>query len=286
MNSIINNILSVLTPILLIATGALITDKAGSLNIALEGLVTISALFAIIGASISHSIIIGTIIGVISSIVLSFILSTLTSKLKANIFITGLATNLLATGICSIITFSIYGTRGLVTFKDLVQLHKISIFNIDISVFFILALVLLFATHIMLYDTSLGLRIRACGEDPHSLKSYGISRTRIKLIAFLLSGFFCGLAGSYLTLNLSSYVPGISAGKGWIGLVVVYLAGSSIKFLFPAALAFAIAEALSVYFQGVTNLPPDIVLAIPSLFTLIVMVIVSIIIHNKNLIKR
>lgn len=286
MNSIINNILSILTPILLIATGALITDRAGSLNIALEGLVTISALFSIIGASISNSIIIGTIFGIISSMILSYLLSTLTSKLKANIFITGLATNLLATGICSIITFSIYGTRGLVTFKNLVQITKISVLSIDISIYFILSIVLLIFTYILLYNTPLGLRIRACGEDPHALKSYGISRSRIKLISFLLSGFFCGIAGSYLSLNLGSYVPGISAGKGWIGLVVIYLAGSNIKYLLPAALAFSLAEALSIYLQGITNLPPDIVLAIPSLFTLIVMVIVSIIIHNKNLIKR
>ncbi|MBK5200548.1 MAG: ABC transporter permease [Spirochaetaceae bacterium] len=286
MSSIINNILNILTPILLIATGALITDKAGSLNIALEGLVTISALFSIIGASISHSILIGTIFGIISAMILSYILSTLTSKLKANIFITGLATNLLATGICSIITFSIYGTRGLVTFKNLVQIHKIHLFTIDISLFFLLAILLLLITQVMLNNSALGLRIRACGEDPHALKSYGISRTKIKLISFMLSGFFCGIAGSYLSLNLGSYVPGISAGKGWIGLVVIYLAGSNIKYLIPAALAFAIAEAMSIYFQGITNLPPDIVLAIPSLFTLIVMVIVSIIIHNKNLIKR
>lgn len=286
MSSIINNIISILTPIILIATGALITNKAGSLNIALEGLVTISALFSIIGASISHSILIGTIFGIISAMILSYILSTLTSKLKANIFITGLATNLLATGICSIITFSIYGTRGLVTFKNLVQLKKIHLFSIDISQFFLLALILLLLTQIMLNNTALGLRIRACGEDPHALKSYGISRTKIKLISFMLSGFFCGLAGSYLSLNLGSYVPGISAGKGWIGLVVIYLAGSNIKYILPAALAFALAEAISIYLQGITNLPPDIVLAIPSLFTLIVMVVVSILIHNKNLIKR
>jgi simple sugar transport system permease protein len=286
MNSFINNTLSILTPLLLIATGGLITDLSGSLNIALEGLVTIAALFSIIGVSITHSIILGTIIGVLSSMTLAFILSTITTKLKANIFITGLATNLLATGLCATITYSIYNTRGVVSFDNLKRIPKFNLGPIEISSFFIMALIVLVLVNIFLNSTATGLRIRACGIDPHSLKSYGISRSRTKLIAFLLSGFFCGLAGSYLSLNLGTYVPGISAGKGWIGLVIIYLAGANIKFILPAALAFAIAESLSIYYQGITNLPPDIVLALPSIFTLIIMVVVSIVVNKKNIVRR
>ncbi|MCK9190771.1 MAG: ABC transporter permease [Sphaerochaetaceae bacterium] len=286
MNSLINNTLSILTPLLLISTGALVTDLAGSLNIALEGLVTISALFSIIGVSITNSIVLGTLIGISSSMILAYILSTITSKLKANIFITGLATNLLATGICSVTTFSIYNTRGNVKFENLKAISKFSIGGIEITLFLIVSLILLALTYVFLNMSATGLRIRACGMDPHSLKSYGISRSRTKLIAFLISGFFCGMAGSYLSLNLGSYVAGISSGKGWIGLVIIYLAGSNIKYLLPAALTFAVAEALSIYYQGITNLPPDIVLALPSVFTLLVMVIVSIIVYKKNLVQR
>jgi simple sugar transport system permease protein len=285
MNSLINNTLSILIPLLLIATGGLITDLSGSLNIALEGLVTISALFSIIGTSITNSIILGTVIGISSAMILAFILSTITTKLKANIFITGLATNLLATGLCATITYSIYNTRGVVTFDNLKKVPKFNLGPIEISSFLILALLILVIVNVFLNSTATGLRIRACGIDPHSLKSYGISRSRTKLIAFLLSGFFCGIAGSYLSLNLGTYVPGISAGKGWIGLVIIYLAGSNIKFILPAALAFAFAESLSIYYQGITNLPPDIVLALPSIFTLIMMVVVSIWVNKKNVIR-
>lgn len=285
MNSFINNTISILTPLLLISTGGLITYLAGSLNIALEGLVTISALFSIIGVSITHSIVLGTIIGILSSMLLAFILSTITSKLKANLFITGLATNLLATGLCATMTYSIYNTRGVVTFDNLKSIYKFQIGSIEISSFFILSLISLFLVRVFLNSTATGLRIRACGIDPHSLKSYGISRSKTKLIAFLFSGLFCGIAGSYLSLNLGSYVPGISAGKGWIGLVIIYLAGSNIKFILPAALAFALAESLSIYVQGITNLPPDIVLALPSIFTLVIMVVVSVLYNRKNIIR-
>lgn len=285
MNSFINNTISILTPLLLISTGGLITYLAGSLNIALEGLVTISALFSIIGVSITHSIVLGTIIGILSSMLLAFILSTITSKLKANLFITGLATNLLATGLCATMTYSIYNTRGVVTFNNLKSIYKFQIGSIEISSFFILSLISLFLVRVFLNSTATGLRIRACGIDPHSLKSYGISRSKTKLIAFLFSGLFCGIAGSYLSLNLGSYVPGISAGKGWIGLVIIYLAGSNIKFILPAALAFALAESVSIYVQGITNLPPDIVLALPSIFTLVIMVVVSVLYNRKNIIR-
>lgn len=285
MNSFINNTISILTPLLLISTGGLITYLAGSLNIALEGLVTISALFSIIGVSITHSIVLGTIIGILSSMLLAFILSTITSRLKANLFITGLATNLLATGLCATMTYSIYNTRGVVTFDNLKSIYKFQIGSIEISSFFILSLISLFLVRVFLNSTATGLRIRACGIDPHSLKSYGISRSKTKLIAFLFSGLFCGIAGSYLSLNLGSYVPGISAGKGWIGLVIIYLAGSNIKFILPAALAFALAESLSIYVQGITNLPPDIVLALPSIFTLVIMVVVSVLYNRKNIIR-
>lgn len=284
---ILTNTLNILTPLLLIATGGIITDIGGSLNIALEGLVTVSTLFSIMGAHLTGNLLLGTLIGMISSMILAALLSFFTSKLKANIFITGLAVNLFASGITTIITFYTYGTRGVVTFDNIKSLNKINIPYVgDVTVFFFISIVLLLLTYIFIAKTPIGLRIRACGMNATVLKSYGISRSRIKLISFTLSGMFCGLAGAFLSMNLGSYVPGMTAGKGWIALVIIYLAGSKIKYLFISTFIFAVFEAFSIYLQGITKIPADILLTLPSIFTLIIMILVSIVINKKQSIER
>ncbi|MDR1836937.1 MAG: ABC transporter permease, partial [Treponema sp.] len=91
----------------------------------------------------------------------------------------------------------------------------------------------------------------------------------------LVSGFFCGIGGSFLSLNLGAFVPGMSAGKGWIALVVIFLGGRKPLGVLAAAFAFAVADAFSNYAQGLWRLPADFILAFPYVCTLIAMVVVS-----------
>lgn len=280
MLTIINSTLNLFTPLFLISLGAIVTSVSGTLNIALEGLVLISALFAIIGANFSGSLFLGAIIGVLSALVLASIISLVNAYLKTNPFITALASNMLATALTLIITFSFFNSKGLLRLTiDPLNMFEVPIIG-KISIFLPLSLLLFIVIYALIQKTPFGLKLKACGYNSNVLNAYGISKTKIDTIAFLISSIFCGLAGSYLSLRQGVFISQMSANKGWFALVIVFLCHSNIKFLIPAALLFALSEALSNYIQGINNLPSDIALMIPSIFTLIVMIAISY--YNKQ----
>jgi simple sugar transport system permease protein len=95
-------------------------------------------------------------------------------------------------------------------------------------------------------------------------------------IAFLASGFFCGIGGSFLGLSLGAFVPNMTAGKGWIALVVIFLGMRRPLGLIAAAFVYGLAEAFSNYAQGFFNIPADFILAIPYLLAFLAMIAVSI----------
>lgn len=104
--------ITIMAPLLLAATGGLFTELSGMLNIALEGLMLVGAFASIAGVFLTDSLLLGLLIGVASSMLLSIILASVTLYLKANVFITGLAANLFASGITVILSFHLFGNRG------------------------------------------------------------------------------------------------------------------------------------------------------------------------------
>jgi len=99
--------------------------------------------------------------------------------------------------------------------------------------------------------------------------SRGISPVRIQTGAVLLSGAFAGLAGAALSHRLGVFVPGMSAGKGWIALVAIYLGYKRIPGIGAACLFFTVAEALANRAQGILQIPPTLILSFPYFFTLL-----------------
>jgi simple sugar transport system permease protein len=211
----------------------------------------------------------------------------ITLKLKANVFITGLAVNLFAAGLTLVLSFRFFGTRGVVVFNELPRLriftlpviHRIPVLGDLFSGhtgYVYVSWVLLLACWFVIYRTPFGFRLRACENRSGALISLGLKPDRCRFAAFLLSGVTCGIGGSYLTLNLRAFVPNISSGKGWIALVVIFLGGRRPRGLLAAALLFGLADAFSNFAQGALNVPADFILAIPYLFTLLVMIAISI----------
>jgi simple sugar transport system permease protein len=92
----------------------------------------------------------------------------------------------------------------------------------------------------------------------------------------------CALAGAILSLNLGAFVPNITSGKGWIALVVIFLGHRRPLGLLFASLLFGFADAFSNYAQGVWNIPADFILALPYLFTLLVMILLSVYTSRKS----
>ncbi|GHV52828.1 ABC transporter permease [Spirochaetia bacterium] len=289
---ILHSAVNIMTPLLFAAMGGLFTELSGMLNIALEGLLLTGAFAAIVVAHFTGSLAVGVAAAILCSMFLSCILALVTLKLRSNVFIAGLAVNLLAAGITVVLSFHLFGTRGVVILNDVPRLTLVNIPAIASvpvignifsghTVYVYAAWGLLILAWVALYMTPFGFRLRSCDGHSEALISLGLRPDTYRFTAFLISGLCCGIGGSFLTLNLGAFVPNISAGKGWIALVVIFLGNRKPGGLLVAALIFGLAEAFSNYAQGIFNVPADFILAIPNVFTLLVMIGVSVYSRRK-----
>jgi simple sugar transport system permease protein len=276
-----------MTPLLFFAIGGLYTKLAGILNIALEGLLLAGAFSAVAVAYYTGDFTAGLFAAVLTSVALSALLAFTTLNLRSNVFIAGLAVNLLAGGLTVVLSHYLFNTRGVVALRDIGNLRLVDIPVIagiplagDLlsghSLYVYASWLLLFVTFIIIYKTPFGYRLRACEKHPEALESLGIKPDTLRVVGFLISGFFCGIGGAFLGLNLGAFVPNMTAGKGWIALVVIFLGGSKPAGLLVAAFVFGLAESFSNYAQGFFRIPVDFILAIPYIFTLAAMVFLSI----------
>ena len=260
------------TPILLAALGGLLTELAGVLNIALEGLMLIGAFSAVLIAEITGSVLIGSLGAALSGISLAYVFGFITLRFKANIFITGLATNLFAIGITNYLSSIIYGTKGVIRYTDTPNLIKIAGNNLFVYIAFILTALSVW----LINKTVFGLRLRATGLSSSVVKIKGIDSYNIQMKSILISGALSGLGGAALSLNLGAYVPNMTAGRGWIALVAIYLGRKHPVGIFVTSIFFAGAVYFSNAAQGIFKIPADILLGFPYLITFIGMIIFSI----------
>lgn len=277
--------LAAMTPLLFAALGGLFTELTGMLNIALEGLMAIGAFFAVIGASMTGSLAAGAAIGMTASMAIALLYGVITLRLKANEFITGLATNLFAAGLTVVLSQQLFNTKGVVPFslphlpilsKGLEGIPFLGPVFFGQNILAQLSWLAVVIAWVIIERTPFGMRLRATGSNPRAVTALGMKPDRYKLVAILISGAACGLAGSYLSLNLSAYVPNISSGRGWIALVAIYLGGRKPRGILLACFVFALAESYSNYAQGFLTLPSEFILAIPYAATLVALVAGSI----------
>jgi len=265
--SFLKSSVTIMIPLLFAATGGLFPALAGTLNIALEGLLLIGAFSSLTVFYFTGSVTAAIACAVIAATALAALHSFATFKLRANIFICGLAVNLFSSGICIVLSDKIFKTRGVVSANNVPGL---------LTWYLIIGLFLIIISHLIIYKTPFGYRLRACDKNSNSLVSLGIKPQNYQTKAILISGFFCGIGGSFLSLNLGAFVPGMSAGKGWIALAVIFLGAKKPLGVLAAAFIFALAESFSNYAQGFWNIPSGFILAFPYICTLIVLIIVSI----------
>ncbi len=264
----LKSIFNAAVPYILAGIGGLFTEITGTLNIALEGQILTGAFWAIAVTKITGDIYLGLAAAVISSTLISLITAFFTLKMKSNIFISGLAANMLSFGLVSVFSIVFFGNSGIIRIeKEFADLRNF---------FFILSLSSIPISHYALFRTPWGLRMRGCGTSPEVLYYRGINPDFYRYISILISGIFCGFAGAALAFSIEAFVPNISAGRGWIALVAVYMGYRKPAGVILSCLLFASAESLSGWMQGFIAIPATIILAIPYIITLSVLTGVSI----------
>ena len=270
------------TPIALAGIGAVICERSGIVNIALEGIMIIGAFFAVIGAYFTGSPWAGLLTGVLAGGVFSLIHALATVTLHLDHVVSGAVLNILAFGVVRYLMVMIYGhpgttepiARGLAEFRFAVPLlSKIPVigkilFNQTPIVYFSFLLVIAFA--FIMRRTKLGLHIRAAGEHPLALETIGISVCNIRYIAIFISGLMAGLAGAYLSIEHNvSFTEGMTNGRGFIAIAANISGGWNPVGAYIASLFFGFADALQVRFQvlKLVNVPAELFIILPYVLT-------------------
>jgi len=241
-------------PIALAALGGLYTAAAGSLSVAIEGSILVGAFAAASIGSASGSLELGLLGGALGGALLAATVAGAANKLRADVFVAGLAANMLAGGAVSALSQSFFGTKGVLPSDALGRgaAHSGSggfSFLGQGSAFLVLAAAA--AILAIMYATSVfGLRLKASGQGSEAARAAGIEPDRYRFVAHLVAGAAAGLAGAYMACTVAAFVPGMSAGRGWIALAAIYLGGRKPAGITLSCLLFGSLFALSNLLQG------------------------------------
>ena len=282
---LLQNTLRTATPVILAAMGGLLTEQAGIMNIGMDGMILIGAFVAVAFSFSMSSAAMGVIAAVLVGIAIGLFFALFVVKLRSDEFIIGMALNTFAGGLTVYLLRAIFGVRG--TFSDagieaLPVVHIDFLDNIpvlgpllnDNSIFVYLTWVLVFLTWLFLYRTPYGFWMRAAGEHPESLETAGINPQKMKFLASILCGVFCGFAGAHLSLGyLTMFTEGMSSSRGFIAFACVIFGMANPPKVFLAALLFGFLDALGLRLQSV-GVPSDLTATVPYIATVLMLVYV------------
>lgn len=278
---VLATILTAATPLMIAALGEHVVERAGVLNLGVEGMMIIGASAGFAFAVITNSSPLGLLAGSLAGMALSAVFGLLVVYLGTNQVATGLALTIAGLGLAGIIGQGFVGLpREAMALIEIPLVKDIpvigpSLFKADIV--FYLSLALIAGVAVFLSRTRAGLLLRAIGESHHSAHALGLPVQRVRFLAILFGGAMAGLAGAYLSLIYTRFwSPGMSAGRGWIALALVVFAGGRVwRLVFGAYLFGGITVAQLHAQAGAIGLPSQALSALPYLMTIAALLVLS-----------
>ncbi len=248
--SFIMTALRLSTPLSYAALGGYCSERSGTVNIALEGMMLMGAFAAAVVAHHTHSATFGVLAGVGGGMLLASLHGLLCIQLGADQIISGMAVNFLALGLPPVISKALYDMSG---GTPMLSAHErvpnwFGISPLVGGAFVALAVLVVVHRH-----SRLGQYLRFAGEHPEALQSQGVSVKRVRWIGVLLAGLLCGLAGAYLSIDHGGgFSRNMTAGRGYMALAALIIGCWTPLGAMLAALAFGAIEASQILLQGVT----------------------------------
>jgi simple sugar transport system permease protein len=279
---LLNNSLSKAVPLTLGALSGILCERAGVVNIAIEGMMLGGAMTGTVIASVTGSLWLGLLAAVLTGAFLGLIHAVLSIKYKTNQIISGTVINIFATGITSYISAKFLQTNQALNnpgifppwpIPGLVKIPLIGeiLFNSTMFVYAMFAFLLIL--HTALFYTRWGLRMRSVGEHPRAADTLGINVFKTRYMAVLLGGMMAGFAGGYFTLgSVGRFDEVMTAGRGFISLAAMIFGNWTPFGSFGAGLLFGFADALAskLAILGV-RIPSEFLLMAPYLATMVVL---------------
>lgn len=267
-------------PTMIAAVGEAISERAGVLNIGLEGMMLTGALAGVLGAHWSGSPWIGVLVAIVAAMAIAVPHGYLSINLGGDQIVSGVALNLVALGLTTFVNREVFGTNQdqVPHFNpfDVPGLSHIPVLGQAVfqeHVFVYLAPLIAVAAWFLLFRSRWGLHWRAAGEDPGGLESTGVSVVRSRWGALLVCAALAGVAGAVISLGeLFSFSDNMTNGRGFVALALVIVARWNPLWAVASALLFGFTEAIALRMQAldITVVPYELSLALPYLVTLLV----------------
>lgn len=302
MDTIIIGGLAFALPLFIIAIGGIYSERSGITNLALEGFLGFGAFFgaatvmAMTGGNIASlevpMFIVALVFSMIGGAIFAMLHALLCIPFKANQVISGVVINILAAALTAFFTSQIntlivgkptnkfvLGVCGKFTVPGVSEIPVLGAFFTDVYYFVpIIIVVALFMTYV-LYKSRFGLRLRACGDNPHAVDAAGVNVSKTRFIAVMISGALSGLGGICFAYSItSSFSPSIYAGYGFLAIAALIFGNWKIGPTLGACLLFGFARAGANELTQTLGLPgayKEIFMILPYVLTLLLLVFFS-----------
>lgn len=251
--------------LILCSLGALFSEYAGCLALFLDGLVSFAAFLHYAITCTTSSPLIGLILSTSICILMTTGFSILIERFRANRFIAAIAMNLLFGALTSFLSWYFFKTRGVLA-SELYRFNAGTVKTCSI-----LATVLFAALAIIfLRYSKYGLYIRITGSDSDVLYAKGVNPAHIRTLSWALAALYGSLAGCFLAIRLSSFVPNISSGRGWMALAAIFLGRKKPVRIIISVLIFCLADFFAANIQNyVQGIPNSLLLSFPYIVSLL-----------------
>ncbi len=284
--SLFAGMIRVTTPLLFGALGELVTERAGIMNLSIEGNMLIGAFAGFLTAHQTGSLWLGVVVAVLAASLTGLLMAFMSTTLKVDQTVTGLAINLLASGMTFYlfrVAFQNVGSENLPsvpTFRtvSIPLLHDIPwvgriLFTQHALTYIAFLLVPVIA--FFLYRTRYGLELRLMGENPRAADMRGINVTLRQYLATMFGAMMAGAGGAFLTLaSAGLFVPQISGGRGFIAFALVIFGNWSPTRILLGALFFGLIDSLQLQLQAVgVSVPHQLLLALPYVLTILALLV-------------
>jgi general nucleoside transport system permease protein len=269
-------------PITLGAFSGILCERSGVVNIAIEGMMLMSAMVGALMGSVTHSMWLGLFFGLLSALLLALLHAVLSIKYKINQIISGTVINIFSAGMTSFISQKFLQVHQELNNPVMFQRFEIPglanipllgpiLFNTNFFVY--LMFILLIVIQIALFATRWGLRVRSVGEHPKAADTLGINVIKTRYMAVLLGGLVAGLAGAFYTLgSVGRFDEGMTAGKGFIGLAAMIFGNYSPIGAMGAGLLFGFADSLGSKLSLLGSaIPSTLMSTAPYVITMVVL---------------
>lgn len=271
-----------LVPYVLASQGTMLGGRTGLFNVAQEGIMLVGASVGFLGAYLYGNLVYGLLLAMLTGALFGLALAYFTTTLKMNQFVIGLALFFIGLGLSTLLYKFVIGvtlqpplipTLRSVAIPGLSQIPILGevVFNQNWLVYFTILLSVFL--YYLLYKTSVGLELRAVGENPRAADSLGVNVSLMRYTTAIAGGTLMGLAGAYLPMVYTgTFTEGMVQGRGWISIALTFFGGWSPHLIFLGSLFFAGIEVLALRVQiGRLGVPYQLLLTLPYVATILVM---------------